>query len=36
MIFSDKGLPLQGMTGGERNDFPLKKEMREGVTLFIE
>lgn len=39
MVFNEEGLPLQGITGGgdaRRVDFPLKKEMRAGVTLYIE
>jgi alpha-mannosidase len=39
MIFNEDGLSLQGITGGSdarRVDFPLKKEMRSGVTLYAE
>lgn len=39
MIFDEGGMPLQGITGGgdgRRVDFPLKPEMRNGVTFFIE
>lgn len=40
MIFAEDGRPLQGITGGfddnRRVDFPLKPEMRKGVTLYAE
>ncbi len=39
MIFSEDGLPLQGITGAyqkRRVDFPLKEEYRHGITFYIE
>ncbi|KAI3487963.1 hypothetical protein L1887_48046 [Cichorium endivia] len=40
MIFTEAGMPLQGITGGfednRRVDFPLKQEYRNGVTFYIE
>lgn len=39
MIFSEDGMPLQGITGGSdgrRVDFPLKADMRKSVLLYAE
>lgn len=39
LIYSEDGLPLQGITGGgdkRRVDFPLKPEYRHGITFYIE
>lgn len=39
LIYSEDGLPLQGITGGydkRRVDFPLKPEYRNGVTFYAE
>ncbi|PWN53731.1 putative AMS1-alpha-mannosidase, partial [Violaceomyces palustris] len=40
MIFSQDGMPLQGITGGyddnRRVDFPLPQSFRKGVTLYAE
>ncbi|CBQ67971.1 probable AMS1-alpha-mannosidase [Sporisorium reilianum SRZ2] len=39
LIYSEDGLPLQGITGGgdkRRVDFPLKPEYRNGITFYIE
>lgn len=40
MVFNSDGLSLQGLTGAfnhdRRVDFPIKPEMRKGVTLYIE
>ncbi|SPO21157.1 probable AMS1 - alpha-mannosidase [Ustilago trichophora] len=39
LIYSEDGLPLQGITGGydkRRVDFPLKPEYRNGITFYAE